>query len=228
MSWNRLARGTVWQTGVGMTDLDRLDDLVAGCAASHQAMLAWLDAQEDVDVSAASALPDWTVGHVLTHIARNADGIRAMLEGARDGEQRPMYAGGMSSRNADIEAGGPRPYTEQVRDIRMACWAVEGAWAQLDHEAWSRNGLTVFGSTPAWSLPRRRWREVEIHWSDLGLAHTWRDWSAEFVRQELPVRRREVLVEVPEIVAARGETAELAWLFSRDIGQDAPSPPPFA
>jgi maleylpyruvate isomerase len=211
-----------------MTDLDRLDDLVAGCAASHQALLSWLDDQTAVDVSAPSALPDWTVGHVLTHIARNADGVRAMLEGARDGEERAMYPGGVPQRNADIESGAPRPFAEQVRDIRSACWAVESVWAQLDHEAWMRNGLFIFGAIPAWSLPRRRWREVEIHWSDLGLSHTWQNWSAEFVRLNLAERRTEVSIEVPAVVAVRGETAELAWLFSRDIGGDAPPPPPFA
>ena len=36
----------------------------------------------DSDVAASSLCEGWTRGHVLTHIARNADGIGATLSGA--------------------------------------------------------------------------------------------------------------------------------------------------
>ena len=39
----------------------------------------------DADVRAPSLLPTWSRGHVLTHLARNADGGRRLLLWARTG-----------------------------------------------------------------------------------------------------------------------------------------------
>ncbi len=44
------------------------------------------------DLAAASLLPGWTRGHVLAHVARNADGFVNLLTAARTGEALPMYA----------------------------------------------------------------------------------------------------------------------------------------
>jgi len=48
------------------------DDIerVADAQARFDTAIAGLS---DADVRRPSALPDWTVGHVLTHVARNAD-----------------------------------------------------------------------------------------------------------------------------------------------------------
>ena len=73
-----------------------LDDDVAGCAAAHQRLLGDLDSvleTADVDPTQASRLPGWTVGHVLTHLARNADALRNMIEGAAVGETRQCRLG---------------------------------------------------------------------------------------------------------------------------------------
>ena len=52
-----------------------------------------------------SLLPDWTVGHVLTHLARNADSMDRVLEAAERGDVVERYAGGGAGRDAEIEAG---------------------------------------------------------------------------------------------------------------------------
>ncbi|MGI8680546.1 MAG: maleylpyruvate isomerase N-terminal domain-containing protein [Mycobacteriales bacterium] len=45
-----------------------------GCTAAHRDLESLADEVTD-DVSArTSLLPGWTVGHLLTHLARNADG----------------------------------------------------------------------------------------------------------------------------------------------------------
>ena len=51
--------------------------------------------------------PDWTVGHVVTHLARNADGLRRVLVGATAGRQVQPYDS-PQARADDIEAGAPR------------------------------------------------------------------------------------------------------------------------
>src|SRR6478752_10671792 len=57
--------------------------------------------------AAASRLPDWTVGHVVTHLARNADGLRRVLDGVTAGKQVPPYDS-PQARVDDIEAGARR------------------------------------------------------------------------------------------------------------------------
>ncbi|BBC38326.1 hypothetical protein SGFS_096200 [Streptomyces graminofaciens] len=53
--------------------------------------------QEAVDalpphaVAEPSALPGWTRGHLLTHLARNADALVNLLTWARTGVRTPMY-----------------------------------------------------------------------------------------------------------------------------------------
>ena len=42
----------------------------------------------------ASRLPGWSRGHLLSHLARNADGVRGMVEGAIVGEEREQYPHG--------------------------------------------------------------------------------------------------------------------------------------
>ena len=52
-----------------------------------------------------SLLPGWSVGHVLTHLARNGDSVVWRLEGAALGELRDQYPGGLEQRREDIDAG---------------------------------------------------------------------------------------------------------------------------
>ena len=62
---------------------------------------------DDATVARSSRLPRWTVGHVPTHLARNADAHVRMLEGAAAGEITDQYEGG-AGRSAEIEAGAGR------------------------------------------------------------------------------------------------------------------------
>ena len=55
-----------------------------------------------------SSLPGWSRGHVLTHLARNADGLRNLLIWARTGVVTPQYPS-FEVRNQEIEAGAGRP-----------------------------------------------------------------------------------------------------------------------
>ena len=77
-------------------------------AEAHAALDDHLDrdvGEPGADPALPSLLPEWTRGHVLTHIARNADSFVRVLEAARRGEVVTQYEGGVAGRNADIEAG---------------------------------------------------------------------------------------------------------------------------
>lgn len=210
-----------------MPDRDRE---LRGALEAHRTLERSLAGLADEQVRASSALPGWSVAHVLTHIARNADGLRAMLEGAQRGEVAEMYPGGFDRRNADIERGAVRTAEALVDDVRMSAARLELSFDATDDAAWAGEGSTLLGPAAIESLPFRRWREVEVHHADLGLGYTWRDWPAEYVRVELAQltmlwnsRRSMGLTGLPPEALAVDDHHRVAWLLGRaDIdGLDA-------
>jgi len=203
-------------------DVRELDRSVTGCAAAHQRLLATLQELTDEQARRQSLLPDWTVGHVLTHLARNADGNVRMLEAADRGEAAAQYEGGMESRAADIEAGAGRPAAELVADVRATIYRLEQQWAAMTAAGWEGEGLSVLGRVPIAEVPWRRWREVEVHHADLGLGFTSDEWSPEYVRVELQrmtmlwaSRRPMGMTELPPAALAAAPHERLAWLLGR-------------
>ena len=194
-------------------------DFISGCIASQHSLLTWLSDLGDVDVTRPSLLPNWTVGHVLTHIARNAEGCRNMLYSGL------MYPGGIPQRNADIEVGALRSFAQQVAHIRATADDFERTLTALTDEQWAGEAIAPFGTVKVAEVPLRRWREVEVHRFDLGLGYTWQDLPDTWIAADLPVRRSAFAQPIPADVIALGDKAELAWLFSRPVG-DTITPPP--
>jgi maleylpyruvate isomerase len=202
-------------------DLPPLDVEVclSGVRDATAALLDGLRGLTDDEVRRPSLLPGWTVGHVLTHLARNADGVRRMIEGATRDLSVPMYPSA-EARQADVEAGAGRPAAALVDDVAATAEALDASWPAGGAPAWEGSGLTLAGLLPVAEMPFRRWREVEVHRADLGLAFTWADWSDDYVAVELertlaesagrtPDHRR---VQVgPEVDHRR----VLAWLLGR-------------
>ena len=206
-----------------------LDEQVAGCAAAHQRLLRHLDSAIESSAlvpSAASLLPGWTVGHVLTHLARNADAIANMTHGAAVGEERWMYPSA-EAREDDINKGAPRSAPVLVDDLRKSCLAVESSWARLNEEGWKGYGLARGGRVPVVDWPLRRWSEVEIHHADLGLDFAARDWSPSYIAADLPGRLADWTAEgnvLPDEVANAAPWQQLAWLVGRPTGLTTPAP----
>lgn len=156
--------------------------------SSTASLLAGLDASRwsDDDVRAPSLLPGWTRAHVLTHLARNADGITATWSGALRGEVVERYPGGPAQRDADIEAGAGRPVTELLADVRDSAERLDRVLRAVedgDPAVWDRPASE--GRT-ARSFLASRWREVEIHRVDLAGDHTPDRWPPPFVAWLLP------------------------------------------
>ncbi len=176
----------------------------------------------DQQVAAPSLLPDWSVGHVVTHIARNADGVRLMLEGALRGEVAPQYPGGVEQRAADIAAGSVRGAAGLQADIRATHQRLEAAFTAMTDEAWQGFGQAMVGQVAVAELPFRRWRETVVHHADLGLDYSWRDWPSEYVRLELRLqtmlwnsRQSMGLTGLPPEAMAVDDRKRLAWLLGR-------------
>ncbi len=182
---------------------------VEGCLAAQQALDADLEGLDDAGARRPSLLPGWSIGHVLTHIARNADSVVWRLEGAALGELRDQYPGGLEQRHDEIEAGATRSADELRADVRTTSAAVARVMAELPEGAWDAASRTARGVVePSRDAVFSRWREVVVHHGDLGLA---------------PVPLPAALVEawLARELPRLGERADPAGLLAWVIGRGA-------
>ena len=148
-------------------------------------LFAELSGLAGTDPGRPSLCPGWTAGHILTHIARNADGLRRTAEGAQRGESVPMYDS-VEARNRDIEAGAGRSMPELIADVTASAAALSQAWTTLRAEDWTRQWPHRGGPRPVSDTPGMRLGEVEIHHIDLAGRFGPADWPESFVTALLP------------------------------------------
>jgi maleylpyruvate isomerase len=158
-----------------------LDALRGSTAALLDGLAA--EGWSDADARAASLLPGWSRGHVLTHLARNADAVAHTVAGALRGEHLPRYPHGVEGRNADIEAGAGRPLRELLDDVGTSAANLDGLLARAaDAGAWD----VLCDEWTIGAYVTARWREVEIHRLDLRGSYRADQWPAAFVSSALP------------------------------------------
>jgi maleylpyruvate isomerase len=178
----------------------------------------------DADVRAPSLLPGWSRGHVLTHLARNADGIAHSLAAALRGELQPIYPDGRTARDADIEAGSGRPVMALLTDVKESADRLDRVFgAVADVDGWN---LPAHRGAPASELLHTRWREVEIHRVDLRSGYRPEQWPPAFVEYLLPMelealpRRTEEALTVE--VAPDGSVTDLGG-SARQLAGEGPA-----
>lgn len=165
---------------------ETISQQLAAIAAATDRLLATAATLTGGQVREPSLLPGWTRGHVLTHVARNADGMANMLRGAQAGREAVMYPS-REARDAAIETGASRPADALVADLRESAAAFAAEAARMTPGAWAAPGRALDGPPfPVSALLIRRLGEVEIHHSDLGLAYRPSDWPDEFTDAYLP------------------------------------------
>ena len=187
---------------------------ITSCVRSEQALVDAVGSMPDTDPAAPSRLPGWTIGHVMTHIARNADGVLSMFSGAH------QYPHGLDGRNADIEAGATRSWPELVDDVTSRSRAV--AVAIAERTDWSGTVQMLPGERPTAQVPLLRQREVEVHRVDLGLGYEFADMPTDYVRRDLRVlemlwtsRKPMGMTDLPPSALALDPPTRLAWLMGR-------------
>ena len=190
----------------------------------------------DADVRRQSLLPGWTLGHVLTHLARNADALVNLCDWAQTGVRKPMYAS-VEAREADIEAGATRALAVQVDDLKAAEARLRERFEDLPEVAWLTKVSWPSGVVrTADQIVVARLNELEVHHVDLGLGYGFDD---------VPAESREVLLtyvttrwpdDVPVVlrssdsawtspdrpadakIVTGGTAALLSWVLGRDDG----------
>ncbi len=158
---------------------------LAGIQESTDRLLSSASALTDAAAAAPSRLPGWTRGHVLTHLARNADGLRNLLHWARTGTKTPMYPS-EAARDGEIEAGAGRSAADLTADLRGSAARLAAVAAELPEAAWAAQVERRGVDFPAWWILRLRLSELEFHHVDLGTGYPPGDWPAEFVADALP------------------------------------------
>lgn len=142
-------------------------------------------ALDDAMVAGASLLPGWTRGHVLTHLARNADSLARGLAGALDGREVDRYPGPPGLRDREIAEGATRTAVDLVGDVISSGAALEATVRRMNATAWEGTTRRAERVEPVKRLPWLRWRELELHHVDLDLGDfTIAEWSDDFVATE--------------------------------------------
>ncbi|MFF1446429.1 maleylpyruvate isomerase family mycothiol-dependent enzyme [Streptomyces sp. NPDC058295] len=189
--------------------IDHAHDLESVREATERLLTAVAEL-DNASAAEPSRLPGWSRGHVLAHIARNADALTNVLEG------RPMYADAFV-RDTDIERDAPRPLDVQLTDVResaarfQATGALPADWSRTVE---LRNGVV----DAAARVPFRRWVEVELHFVDLGIGYELEDLPKEFTEREI-----EFLAERfggrPDVPPTRLTDGTRAWHTGRAAEQ---------
>ena len=236
-------------------DFDSADP--AGAAASLRKMveaatdllLRSAGAVTDQQARQPSLLPGWSRGHLLTHVARNADSLRNLLVWARTGVETPQYSY-PGQRAEGIAAGAGRPSAELIADVTSSAAELNAEAAGLPDSAWAAQVGGMNGNAhPAWYTLWRRLTEVEFHHVDLDMGYTAEDWPEPFASYGLTRVATDftgpdsptVLLRCADaaVVVQIGPSGEqpvhivtgpvrllLAWLAGRSAGTGLTSEPP--
>jgi maleylpyruvate isomerase len=151
------------------TDQRFAHDGMAAVGRASAVLHEVVNAMDDAAIHGPSRLAGWTRGHVVSHLARNADGLVNLLSWARTGIEHPMYAS-MVDREADIEEGAHRLARVQQEDLLAAHQRFLAAADSLTVDDWSaqvtdRRGWALVASL----LPWVRLTEIVVHAVDLNV-----------------------------------------------------------
>ncbi|GAA2269408.1 MULTISPECIES: maleylpyruvate isomerase family mycothiol-dependent enzyme [Kitasatospora] len=151
---------------------------VARSGARFTAALAGLT---DEDVRAPSALPGWSRGHVVTHVARSVDAYLWLLAVARTGLEPGPRADAAALARA-VQEGSGRPAAELAADLRGRLEQLASAVAEMPAGRWDTPVTALAGwRHPAWYTLHRCRRELETHHIDLNTGYGTADWSGDYV-----------------------------------------------
>ena len=195
---------------------------------AHDRFLRAVERLTDEDMRVPSRLPGWTAGHVLTHVARNADSHVRRAEAALLGEMVDQYEGGYAGRALAIGVGSLRSVVEIIRDVGSSARLIEEVWRRLPVGAWTCRSRDVNGrERPLFELPSRRCKRSRYTWSIS--MWVYRTGTGRRSSSSSGCRARERMWNQLPVEASYGAwdhpADELAWLYGRFSRTDLPAPP---
>jgi maleylpyruvate isomerase len=191
-----------------MADSGLLELLDAGT----RRLVRSVDAMTDPQWPQPSLLPGWSRAHVVAHLALNAEGLSAAVEGLHEGRTVPFYASD-EAREADIARLAAAPPSD-IRNRFLASSTVVNEWVAeladnlVDEMIERTPGGRRFA---AGEVGIMRVREVEIHHADLGLDYTMESWPPEFVTLLLGSRAATYAGSTP--FTAHAGDLDRSWTF---------------
>lgn len=164
-----------------MTDRHDTTATLPWMRAGTAHLLAVVDKLGNEQFLEPSALPGWSRGHVIGHVARNAEALTRLADWARTGIETPMYAD-RERRAAEIEQSATLPGGTLRRQLGDTAAALDKALSQLTATQWQAPVRSALGrAIPAAEVPWMRIREVWLHAVDLGADSRVDDLPAEVV-----------------------------------------------
>jgi maleylpyruvate isomerase len=150
-----------------LTDLPPWDGLLTWVTDGQRLIERAAAGLEPAQLREPSRLETWSRGHVLSHLARNADALTNLLSWARTGVESRMYSS-PDDREQGIRAGAGRDLPEQLADLagsgsRFLAAATAVPAARRSFGVISGQGRQI----PAHEVPWLRVREVWLHLVDL-------------------------------------------------------------
>jgi maleylpyruvate isomerase len=134
-----------------------------------------VDELDDAALFLPTHLAGWTRGHVVSHLARNADGLVNLLHWARTGIESPMYTS-RADRDAAIEEGANRLARVQQEDLRAADERFFMATEIMSENDWEATVVHAQGASIGVSLvPWMRLTELLVHLVDLDVGRNFDD-----------------------------------------------------
>jgi maleylpyruvate isomerase len=158
------------------------DDPLAGLLAEQTALvMATARRLDDAAVRGPSLCPGWSRGHVVTHLARNADGLTNVAHSAVTGVPVPMYPSA-AARDADVEAGADRSAHDLADDLERSAGRLADELGRVPGDALDLHVPSGRGPTiRVGEVPWIRLREVVYHHVDLDAGYAFTDAPPEVV-----------------------------------------------
>lgn len=204
--------------------MTRVTDITAALDSCTRDLLATVAALDDP--GAESLCEGWTRGHVLTHLARNADAMTAIVRGARQHRTVAMYPS-QAVRDADIEAGAGRSREALLVDVRDSAAPLAVELAGIGPDLAEREFERTPGgrSVPVGKLPFMRLREVVFHHVDLDAGYSFGDLSPDLLTLFLTdaVARLATAAPTPSPFVVRTDEGEIWTVGGSDPGSEGTS-----
>jgi maleylpyruvate isomerase len=164
---------------------------VAAVRAAHRQFVTTVSDLTADQLAAPTALPGWTRGHVIAHVADGGHAFATITELALRGELTALFPGGVTERNERIEKLAASPSADLMAHLDSGIARLEAAWDAAGPADWSRP--VRFRNGDLTGTVFARWREVWIHLVDCAVGVTPAGWpedlsahSIDFLRSRLP------------------------------------------